>query len=90
MAPQHLPRDLVRSISGLEELAHTMKNKHFHLWKEYVNIVLLIKGNIFYSNYHANIKVQQRNPIFVLSYNKKETTLLKKCLTCDNESTIKR
>ena len=34
MAAQHLPRDLVRSICGLEELAHTMKKKHFHLWKE--------------------------------------------------------
>ena len=34
IAAQHLPRDLVRSISGLEELAHTMKKKHFHLWKE--------------------------------------------------------
>jgi len=31
---QHLPRDLMRSISGLEEMAHTMKKKHFHLWKE--------------------------------------------------------
>jgi len=34
MAAQHLSRDLVRPISGLEELAHTMLKKHFHLWKE--------------------------------------------------------
>jgi len=26
MAAQHLPRDLVRSSSGLKELAYTMKN----------------------------------------------------------------
>jgi len=42
-----------------------------------------------YSNYHANIKVQQHIPIFMLSYNTKEATLLKKCLTSDNESISK-
>jgi len=42
-----------------------------------------------YYNYHANIKAQQHIPVLMLSYNTKETTLLKKCLASDNESISK-
>jgi len=31
---QHLPQDVVRASSGSEELAHRMKKKHFHHWKD--------------------------------------------------------